>query len=195
MAYYTNKRYYVLISLSLVIALVLTIVAIVLVATKDQNSVTPLGLVEVRKETPTLGIYETLPENTTIEELKAAVRKSNNNATVTLYQDGHGTISIRGEEDAITFTHDVVVEDGESQDDLDLNDVLVDKRSITEINDYEPTATISDFIYLYYVGETGYAIDFLEEEGSYEVTDMLEGYQFPTKKEAIEAYLDPVVQD
>lgn len=108
------------------------------------------------------------------------------------------------EEDNEETTADITedTEDDELSDEED--DALDDQEHLHEdevttrfeINTvaYQPSDIVKEIRYAYPYADSAFVIRYSSEEDAYEVSDLMETYTFPTKQEAIDSYLAPVVE-
>ncbi len=146
---------------------------------KDQNSnILPLG----RENTATLQIYAALEEEIPIEDVAAVVKNINSNAIVDI-KDNSGTIRASSDsEDLITF----LFETEES-----VKEYLLEAESDDEFEEtYTPNIAYA-FTYIYPIGPED-ALSIYYDQNVFYYYDNRDLFEFPTKQEAIDAYLAPV---
>ena len=209
-----HKKPFIIIAIIVALAIVIALVAISIINLTNNNSDDDsTSLVIVRENTPILELYATLGEDMTLETLQKAVNDSKINAEIFIGEDGFGTISIPESEDFIYFYTETeetepyteedyadYEEDDDWSEDYDSESEGIEEEAIEEnteekvnmLSTYEPSNKTYYFVYSRSASdEERIGISYVDEEGIYEVFDGYETYTFPTKQEAIEAYLSP----
>ena len=207
-----KKLYIILASVVASILLVVTIVLII-VANRDQSETIDEGnltLVEERKNTPALEIYASLTkEEMPLAELEAAAREISQDITIAVYQNGIGQLEVNDQQGVIIFNYghtdsDAAEDTSEleinSDDEIPTEEVVINSEEDFYADEpvaaieYQPDETISALRYVYQIGDDYYSIGYSADSQDYVVFDLNELFEFETKKEAIEAYLSPVVR-
>lgn len=172
------------------IAIVLVIVAIIgaVIFFNSHGEPEPeLALVEV-DNTPILQIYAAINDiNPTIAELEEAAHKINPEAEISVDSYGAGYVKVSGEDDFIAF--DYYDEPGIDPTTGELISDDIDGKGITP----QPEVIAKHIRYSIVDGDNNYYIGYSEDSGAYHVYNMMAIFEFPTKQEAIEAFLTPVV--
>lgn len=149
--------------------------------------------VKVRENTPILQTYSELDEQTTIEDLLQKAKEHQGNIELTLTNDGTGVLKTSGSLDSIIFSHPLVSEEDvltENEESLDESDGA---KLGTTITDYPLDTPITEIRYTYDLTDTAYYIAYNDETKYYEIYNLDEMFELRTKKDAIEAYLAPVL--
>ena len=168
------------------LAVVLVIVLIIILVSVTGNNQSGPEPGEARENTPTLQLYASLENEMTLEDIEQAANSTNVGFEVATYDDGTGTVRIPEKEDYLVFDYDI--EENEDEEEYDstytINQVTI-----------QPDEIIYDIRYVYEIGDDSYFISFSEDSGMYQVFDFDEVFDYSTKKEAIEAFLAPVVTE
>ena len=174
-------------ALLLVIALitavvVVLIILVVFVINKNQSEdVLPAG----RDNNATLQLYATLEDGIPLENIESAVKEKNNDANIDIDQ-GFGTINLPSSEgESIIFyfeTEETAAELNEGSDTLNGEKI------------YQPNIAYG-FTYVSSLGADNAATISYSDDGIFYYYDGLDSYEFPTKQDAIDAYLAPVLED
>lgn len=185
----------ILATLGLVIGLVIVIVTIFAGANNDSP------LTTVREATPTLEIYSKLPEEMTVGELIEQAKNINSDITVEFYSDGSGVMQIPDQPDSIVFDHDLATDilgETEDSEEIDYSIPLDEEEQVEDsitVIDYQVSDVIDNIRYSYLLGDLGYVIEYSKEDNVYSVFDMNDVFNYSSKKEAIDAYLAPEVDE
>lgn len=177
-----------------VIVLVGVIVGVVMLINRDNTSV---SVVVERENNPVLELYKSLnKEEMTLAELQQAVEKSSTEFVITV-EDGFGVVSESPDSiDALNFYINTEEEFNHVGIDVsDSGDLVEGVIADTDLDSYGSNDIVYYFRYAHKLSDDeSIGISYVEEEGEYEVFDGYESYLMPTKDEAIEAYLAPVVK-
>lgn len=170
-------------------AVAIAILVSIIVVTIMNNEPTEPALVNTRENTPTLQLYANLDEEMNLASLRRAVSESGSNASITIEEGGFGTIKIPDSEDAIYFYIDREDEELEP-DEIDSDED--DETTVNLLNTYDSVDIVYNIRYAHsFLDDMDMGIVYNEEENTFDVFTSGEGIGFPTKKEAIEAYLSP----
>ena len=179
--------------IAIVVAVCVILTTIVLIAILNRNNTGDTPSFTSRENTSTLQLYAALKDEMTLGELQQAVNDFDVEAEITIMDGGFGTIKIPDAPDSIFFyidrADDSYVETGA----IDTLNSSTETANI--ISTYQPNDITYDYRYayeLYYDTNIGIGRD--EEDGTYEVYTETDDFAFPTKQEAIEAYLAPEIQ-
>ena len=195
----SNKKLFLIIGIALTIIaiLVIVIIAIINLSTRDTET-EEIFTAERIEETPTLQLYAELGENIPIKDIETIAKGINSNAEVSFVGNGFGMITIPGYEDSIIFEY---LADTNGSTDYATELPEVDESDIYEVSETDEeeaegevrlSDTTSDIRYSFIIGNSGVSIGKVYGGEEYRVTDYTgDGFDFPTKKEAIEAYLSP----
>ncbi|MBR2839832.1 hypothetical protein IKE82_00660 [Candidatus Saccharibacteria bacterium] len=185
----------------IVVAVVITLVVcavIALVVILNSNRLEPeYSVVEERENTPTLQLYAKLQSDSmTFGELRQFVMDAGINARIMIDETGSGMIQIPDTKDALLFYIDR--EDGElvSTDEADASFEGHEEygTGANMADSYSSNDITYDYCYSYdYESENAIGIYYDEEENVYFTYNGVEEFEFPTRQEAVEAYLAPVV--
>ena len=189
-----NRKLIFIISAIVVCLILIGVIAAIVISNSNhseeieqEEGVDP-AIIALRQNSPTLEFYATLKEEMPLSELQNAVTKADIGAEI-FVTSGSGTISIPGETDRIYFYIDELTDSdgGEENEDIEPYYSIEEKN---EIDNYKPTDTVYYIRYAREINdEEGIGISYVEEDGEYEVYDGYEFFNFPTKTEAIDAYL------
>ena len=168
------------------LAVVLVIALIIILASVTGNNQNGPELSEARENTPTLQLYASLENEMTLEDIEKAANSANAGFEVATYDDGTGTVRIPEKEDYLIFDYDI--EENEDEEEYDST------YTINQVT-LQPDEIIYNIRYVFEIGDDGYFISFSEDSGMYQVFDFDEVFDYSTKKEAIEAFLAPVVTE
>ena len=150
-----------------------------------------------RNDTPFLQLYSTLGEEMTISELKEKLQGQYANAKLTINDDNTGTVTMDGVRDYISFYYDSITEKENEAEENEEEDEIYDPSAVTnyevtEVTNYDPSTTIQEIMYIYEpesIEDAPLSIGYSEEDNVYYVDVFYETFEFPTKQEAIDAYL------
>ena len=194
------KKPFIIASIIAALAIVVAIIAVSVIGLTSNNEGGSSSLVITRENNPMLELYATLDEKMTLEDLQKAISNSGLNAEIFIEYDA-GTISTSDSpEDFIYFyidRKDPKSYTGDSSyiddDDESMIGAKEEKtESVNMLDTYQPEDTTYFFRYAHMITEDeNIGITYYDDEDIYDVYDGFELYSFPTKKEAIEAYLSP----
>ena len=182
-----------IISVIIAVCLIIIGIAVAIVALNNNSSETEEqgvdpAIVALRQNSPTLEFYATLKEEMPLSELQNAVAKADIGAEI-FVTSGNGTISIPGETDLIYFYIDEATDSDGAEENEDIEPYYTSEE-VNEIDKYKPTDIVYYIRYAREINEEeGIGISYVDEGNEYEVYDGYEFFNFPTKEEAIEAYL------
>lgn len=149
--------------------------------------------VMIRTNTPILQIYAELDEQTTIEDLLQKAKGHQGDIELTLTDDGMGILKISGSQDSIIFSHPLISEEEIITEDEEVLNESDETELGTTITGYPLDTPIEDIRYTYDLPDTAYFIAYNGETKYYEIYNLDEMFELRTKKDAIEAYLAPVL--
>ena len=181
------------------IAIVAIIFMAIIILKASHQSSDDSALVAQRENTPTLQLYSKLKEETTLWELRQLILEIEPSAMVSVEDGGYGTIRIPDAKDAIFFNIDRI---DDSYDESGAIDTINNQTgasgnendSVNIIDTYATNDPVSFFRYVHELHEeSDMGISFDDEENTYYVYIDDEGFSFPTKQQAIDAYLSPEV--
>lgn len=189
----SKKRKFAIIG-AITVAIVCLITLIVLIIVKNQGSE---GLPAGKQNTATLQIYAALNNEIPIEEIESVVKNINGDAKVTI-DDGYGAIELSsGTKEFISFyfeTEESLDEDL-SEDELPLEpDEYLEENNDYVEKIYAPNVAYG-FTYVHPIDDENAITISDSDTGTFYYYDGLDVYEFPTKREAIEAYLAPVLDE
>ena len=138
-----------------------------------------------RENTATLQMYAALDDEIPVENIESAVKAINSEAVVSI-EDGYGTIRIPSEDkEFISFTF-VTEEEASTASDEPLEEDGIAEKT------YSPNIAYS-FAFVYPIdAEDAITISY-SDQGIFYYYDGLDVYEFPSRQEAIDAYLAPVL--
>lgn len=178
---------------------IIAVICIVVVATiminRNGDDYPPTTVVFERENNPILELYASLKkEQMTLAELREATEGTSTEVSV---EDGFGKISLSSyPDDTIYFYINTeeeynYIDNGEPDEEYTAKDAA----AVTTIDSYGPNDIVYYFRYAHNItDDDNIGISYIDEKNEYEVYDGYEFYNFPTKKEAIDAYLAPVVK-
>ena len=201
------------------LALVVLIVILIARANPDGGDET-LSLAESRENTKTLQIYATLDDKMTAGELEKAAKAIDPNAEISFFDNGTGQLKLPDQEDYILFDHELgsfeglespidesdyevtdnydIAEDDEFDDDdyaetetIEEDELALDYTP-SEVS-YQSSDIVREIRYVYPSIDNAYSISHSDDDSVYVVFNLMYDFTFPTKEEAIKAYLAPVV--
>lgn len=200
---HTKKTIIVVSVITLVIVVISTIVTVLITQNHqaDNSEEYAADLLNINREnTPLLQLYAALQdEEYTFESLKQELNNNNAKTKLVVLANGTGYIANDYDDDKkefISFYYDPPIindsenemNDDESEDDED-NDY---QNENAEITDYDLESTVSSIAYIIYHPrylDSGFSIDYVEEDDSYYLNTPFDSFNYPTKKEAINAFL------
>lgn len=164
-----------------VIGLVLLVIFII---GKNQNaSILPAG----KENSATLQIYAALEDEISADQIESIVKSIDGSAVVSI-EDGYGTIKIPSEtEELISFNFATEEESSPASDEYLEEDDYAEKV-------YAPNTAYA-FTFIVPLNEEDAITISYSDQGIFYYYDGLDVYEFPTKQEAIDAYLAPVFED
>lgn len=188
----SSKSKFVIIGLIVVAIVALILVAVFIISKNQNNDYLPDG----RENSAVLQIYAALEDEIPISEIETTVKNINSAAVVTI-EDGYGTIELSDDtKEFISFyfeteesTNEELL-DGESLADLDESyENYDDGGDIKETHDIN---IAYGFVYVHEISDDdGITVSCASVCYYYDGLDI---YEFPTKQEAIDAYLAPVFE-
>ena len=185
-----------IIGIVIAIAAIIGVVVIAVVAiNRNNDNYVPATVVFERKNNPILELYSNLEkEQMTLGELRQAI--SDPSAEITV-DGGFGKIALSSyPDDAIYFYINTeeefnYMDNGEPDEEYTAKDAA----AVTTIDSYGPNDIVYYFRYAHNItDDDSIGVSYIDEQDEYEVYDGYEFFNFPTKEEAIKAYLAPVVK-
>ena len=184
-----------IISLIVIVLIAIAIVAIINLTSGDtgqsDEEFVSAGSME---NTPALQIYAALDENVPLDELEGIAKNIDSSAEVVIEGNGYGTITVPGYSDNVIFEYfadtdepiDCDEEDSESCETKDEEDEEDD--GTLHLSD-----TTSSVRYAFIIDNSGISISKSLEGDGYRIVDEAgDAFDYPTKEEAIAAYLSPL---
>lgn len=190
------------------VVLAITIIVATIIFANGTSTTSPNGI--IRENSPTLELYSNLEEEMALSALQEAVARAG--ATITV-EDGAGTIQFA--DDPINMIFFAIDRESDSNTAAEDDEYTMDYDEYYDsegnyvplsLEDYAPSDMTTFFRFAHTITEPtddpnaepeNIGISFVEAdeddgtEAGYEVYDGYEFFLFPTKKEAIEAYLSP----
>lgn len=168
-------KFYIIGAVALVAILALIIASVISLSNGEETH-----LADVRENTPTLQLFAKLDREIPMGEIESIVHSLNPSAEVTKEDDGTGSIRIPDSEDYILFDY-YLDEEGElssaDEDFIRLVDVASGIRYVYPITD-----------------DASNLITYSDDDQAYLVFVQNGGFEFATKQEAINNYLNPEAQ-